>query len=139
MGALGAIVGDSTLFWIARRYTARLQPRLEQAQRNERVRQMYTILDSSAALLIVGGRYVPGMRFVVNVTMGLSNIRYRKFLAWSALGGTLWSLYTSVLAYKVATTLAGFPLASVVISGIVTTAVLAVIFFVIRKRHVASP
>jgi membrane protein DedA with SNARE-associated domain len=30
-------------------------------------------------VLIVGGRYVPGLRFVVNATMGLLEIRYRRF------------------------------------------------------------
>src|SRR4051794_3648861 len=36
-GALGAIVGDSLLFWIARRNAHRVRPQLERAQRNERV------------------------------------------------------------------------------------------------------
>jgi membrane-associated protein len=138
-GALGAIVGDSSLFWIARLFSARLQPQLEKAQQNERVQQMYGLMDSSAPMLIVGGRYVPGMRFVVNASMGLSGMRYWRFLCWSALGGTLWSVYTCLLAYKVATTLAGYPLASVVISGFVTTAALAAIFVVVRKRRRLGP
>ena len=56
--------------------------------------------------MIVAGRYVPGMRFAVNATMGLSNIPYRRFLPWSVLGGTVVG-YTCTLAYKVATTLSG--------------------------------
>jgi membrane protein DedA with SNARE-associated domain len=138
MGALGAILGDSTLFWIARRSTDRVGPQLEKARANDKIKQALALMDSSAPVLIVGGRYVPGMRFVVNATMGLSDIRYRRFLPWSVLGGVLWSTYTCLLAYKVATSLAGFPLASVVISGIVTTVALAVIFYVVRKRRRAS-
>jgi membrane protein DedA with SNARE-associated domain len=134
MGALGAIVGDSTLFWIARRFSRRLGPQLERARANDHVRDALATMNSSAAVLIVGGRYVPGMRFVVNATMGLSDIRYRRFLAWSVLSGILWSTYTCVLAYKVSTELAGFPLASVVISGLVTTIALAAIFMFIRRR-----
>jgi membrane protein DedA with SNARE-associated domain len=135
MGALGAILGDSTLFWIARRSTDRVGPQLEKARENEKVKQAFELMDSSAPVLIVGGRYVPGMRFVVNATMGLSDIPYRRFLPWSILGGVLWSAYTCLLAYKVATSLAGFPLASVVISGVVTTVALVVIFYVVRKRR----
>jgi membrane-associated protein len=140
-GALGAIVGDSSLFWIARRSSERVGPQLENARANEQVTQALAIMDTSAPLLIVGGRYVPGMRFVVNATMGLSDMPYRRFLPWSVLGGALWSVYTCVLAYKVSTTLAEFPLASVVISGLVTTAMLAVIFLVVRrrKRALAAP
>jgi membrane protein DedA with SNARE-associated domain len=57
------------------------------------------------------------------------------------LGGALWSAYTCLLAYKVSTTLAEFPLASVVISGLVTTAIIAIVFVVVRrrKRGVGAP
>lgn len=141
MGALGAIVGDSSLFWIARRFSARVAPQLEKARENERIREALALMDSSAPLLIVGGRYVPGMRFVVSATMGMSDMRYRRFLAWSVLAGVLWSTYTCVLAYNIGTALAEFPLASVVISSAVTAVVLTVIFLVIRKQRskTASP
>jgi membrane-associated protein len=140
-GAVGAIVGDSALFWIARRSSGRVQPQLEKARSNAKVKQALELMDTSAPVLIVGGRYVPGMRFVVNATMGLSDIPYRRFLPWSVVGGVLWSLYTCLLAYKVSTTLAEFPLASVVISGVVTTAIIGIVFVVIRrrKRAVAAP
>ncbi len=134
MGALGAIVGDSTLFWLARHFSRRMGPQLERARANDHVRDALATMNGSAAILIVGGRYVPGMRFVVNATMGLSDIKYRRFLAWSVLSGILWSTYTCVLAYKVSTELAGFPLASVVISGLVTTIALAAIFMFVRRR-----
>jgi membrane-associated protein len=133
-GALGAIIGDSALFWIARRSSKRVAPQLEKVRANEKVKQALEIMDTSAPLLIVGGRYVPGMRFVVNATMGLSDIPYRRFLPWSVLGGVLWSAYTCLLAYKISTALADFPLASVVISGLVTTAILGVILIVVRRR-----
>src|SRR5206468_3924127 len=106
------------------RSSTRVAPQLEKARDNDKVNQVLALMDSSAPVLIVGGRYVPGMRFVVNATMGLSDIPYRRFLPWSVLGGVLWSAYTCLLAYKVATSLAGFSLASVVISGLVTTVML---------------
>ena len=78
---------------------------------------------------------MPGLRFVVNATMGLSDISYWRFLRWSILGGTLWSVYTCALAYKVATTLSGYPLASMVISGLITSAAIAAIYFVYRRKQ----
>lgn len=135
MGALGAIVGDSALFWLARRGSQRIQPQLDAARRNDQVRQALDIMDSSAPVLIVGGRYVPGLRFVVNATMGLSGMPYRTFLRWSILSGTLWSVYTCVLAYNVALTLGDFPLASMVISGLVTTVAIAAVFMTIRRHR----
>lgn len=135
MGALGAIVGDSALFWLARRNAHRIQPQVEAARRSEQVQQALAVMDSSAPVLIVAGRYVPGLRFVVNATMGLSTMPYRRFLPWSILGGALWSLYTCLLAYNVALALGDFPLASVVISGLVTTGAIAVVFLAIRRHR----
>ncbi len=139
MGALGAIVGDSTLFWLSRKYSRRIEPQLARAKANDRVRQAFDMMDSSAPVLIVGGRYLPGMRFVVNATMGLSDIAYRRFLRWSVVSGTLWSVYTCLLAYQIGLALGDFPLASFIISGLVTTIAIAVVFVSVRRhRRVAT-
>jgi len=45
----------------------------------------------------------------------------------------LWSIYPCVLAYLVATALSGFPLASVVISGVVTTIAIVILIAVVRR------
>jgi membrane-associated protein len=137
-GALGAIVGDSALFWIARRFSSKVEPQLERARQNEKVAAALAFLDTSAPLLIIGGRYVPGMRFVVNATMGLSGMSYRRFVPWSVLGGIAWSVYTCALAYWIGTELVGYPVASILISGLVTTVILAAIF-VVARRHRRMP
>ena len=133
-GALGAILGDQSLFWIARKSSAKMQPHLDRALDNPKVRTAWDALNRSPGLLIVAGRYVPGMRFAVNASMGLSDMPYRRFLPWSVLSGTLWSVYTCALAYWVSTTLAGFPLASLIISGLITSGALAAVYFVNRHR-----
>lgn len=131
-GAAGAIVGDSTVYWVARLAKRRMRPQIERAEHDERVALALGFLSGNAPLLIVAGRYVPGMRFVINATMGVSEFPYRRFLAWSSLGGLLWSAYTCVLAYLISTALAGYPLASVVISTAVTMAAVALV--VLRMR-----
>ena len=135
MGALGAIVGDSTLFWLARKFSRRIEPQVERAKANSQVRQALEIMKSSAPVLIIGGRYVPGMRFVVNATMGLSDIPYRRFLLWSVISGVLWSVYTTVLAYEIGLALGDYPMASFIISGLVTTVAITVVFFTVRRRR----
>ncbi len=135
-GALGAIVGDSSLFWLARRFCPQdPRPRSTRAKANPKVRQAFDLMDSSAGVLIIGGRYVPGMRFVVNGTMGLSDIAYRRFLMWSVISGILWSTYTTVLAYEIGKALGDYPLASFVISGLVTTVAITIIFFTVRHQR----
>ena len=133
-GAIGAILGDSSLFWIARKSSAKMQPHLDKALQDDKVRVAWDALQRSPGLLIVAGRYVPGMRFVVNASMGLSDISYRRFFGWSVLSGILWSVYTCGLAYYVATTLSGYPLASLLISSVITAGALALVFYVARSK-----
>ena len=134
-GAAGAICGDSALYWTARRNRRRLQPRLDAAASHEKIATALDFIGSSAALLLMFGRYVPGLRFVVNATFGLAAHPYRHFLVWSAVGGITWSIYTCGLAYLIGTALAGFPLASVIIAGAVTTVGMAVVYTAVRRRR----
>ena len=138
-GALGAVLGDSALYWIARTGPKRLKSRLEAAaQKDERVARGLALLGRSAPLLISCGRFVPGVRFAVNVSMGLTEYPYRRFLLFSAIGRAAWAIYTCVLAYWISTALADFPLASIVISGIVTTVLVAGVYWIDRRRHASD-
>jgi membrane-associated protein len=138
LGALGALVGDSSLYWIARRSSSSLTPQLERARKSTRVAAALDFLDRGAPVLLVFGRYVPGLRFVINSTMGMNRYPYGQYLPWSALGAVTWSTYTCVLAYKVGSSLDNYPLASVYISGLITTVLMAVIFLVVRRRDKRS-
>lgn len=137
-GALGAIVGDSALYWLARSTSGRFAPQVERAKQNTKVSAALSFLGESAPIMLIVGRYVPGLRFVVSATLGLTRYPYRRFLLWSSIGGVLWSVYTCSLAYAVGTALSDFPLASVVISGAITTIAVAVLFIVLRRRRHAS-
>jgi membrane protein DedA with SNARE-associated domain len=89
-GAAGAFVGDLLLFVLARTVARRyLGGRLEALRRDTQVDAGLTVLGRQAGTLIVAGRFVPGLRFAVNATMGLSDIPLRRFAAWSAVGGTV--------------------------------------------------
>ena len=90
-GALGAIVGDSSLFWIARGSSAKVKPQLDKAVKNEKIAVAWDMLQSSPGLLIVAGRYVPGMRFAVNASMGVSTMPYRRFLLFDIPAILVWA------------------------------------------------
>lgn len=138
-GALGAILGDSALYWISRTGPTRLKARLEAAsKKDERVARGLDLLGRSGPLLIACGRFVPGVRFAVNATMGMTEYPYRRFLLFSAIGGTAWAIYTCVLAYLVSTALADFALASIVISGLITSVLVGGVYWIDRRRAVPS-
>jgi membrane-associated protein len=139
-GALGAILGDSALYWIVRTGPKKLRVRLEDAsQKDERVAKGLALLNRSGPLLIACGRFVPGVRFAVNVSMGITEYPYRRFLLFSAVGGVAWAVYTCLLAYWVGTALADFPLASIVVSGIVTTILIVGVYWIDRRRRESRP
>ena len=134
-GALGAILGDSALYWIARTGPRKLKARLDAwSQKDERVAKGLALLGRSGPLLIACGRFVPGVRFAVNVSMGLIEYPYRRFLLFSAIGGTVWAVYTCALAYWVGGALADFPIASIVVSGLITILIGVVYWFDRRRR-----
>jgi membrane-associated protein len=137
-GALGAVIGDSCLYWIARRNSNLIAPRLNAAKGNQKVATAFGVLEGRGGpVLLVVGRYVPGLRFVVNATMGLEAYPYRRFLLWSAIGGVSWSIYTCAMSYWVAGALAGFPIGSIVISGFITSVILAAAYFIYRRTSSA--
>jgi membrane protein DedA with SNARE-associated domain len=139
-GALGAVGGDSALYWVSRLSRTTFQSKLDRALANDKVAGALDLIGTRAPVLLCCGRYVPGLRFVVNASCGLSGLPYRRFLLWSAIGGTLWSVVTCTVAYVVSSALAGYPLASVMVAGGISTLAIAVIFVVLRaRRRTAAP
>jgi membrane-associated protein len=133
-GAAGAVLGDSALYWIARRNRGRMERQLTAAMANEKVATAMEVIGSSAASLLVFGRYVPGLRFVVNATLGLAGHPYGEFLRWSAVGGVAWSIYICGVAFAVGTALVDNPLAAVIIAGLASSVAVAIVFVVVARR-----
>jgi membrane protein DedA with SNARE-associated domain len=92
------------------------------------------LIGSTAGALLVLGRYVPGMRFVVNASLGLAGHPYPDFLRWSAVGGVLWSIYICTVAYAVGTVLADTPVAAIAVSAVASSLAVAVLFLILYRR-----
>lgn len=134
-GAVGAVTGDSALYWLARLSRVRFQSQLDKAMRNDKVAEAMDLIGSSAPVLLVVGRYVPGLRFVVNASCGLASYPYRRFLLWSAIGGTTWSVVTCLTAYILGTALGDNPITALVLATMVSTFAVAFIFVLIRRHR----
>ena len=133
-GAAGAVLGDSALYWIARRNRSRMERQLTAALANEKVATGMEVIGSSAAALLVFGRYVPGLRFVVNASLGLAGHPYGEFLRWSAVGGVAWSIYICGVAYAVGTALVANPLAAIVVAGLASSVAVVIVFVIVSRR-----
>jgi len=138
-GTIGAIVGDSLLYWLSRTVLRRfMSSKVERAQRNEKVARAMAVMDQTASMLIVFGRFVPGLRFMIGATMGLTRFPYRRFLLWDAVGGFFWAAYNCIFSYLVATIIDDKPLISIAVSVIVTTALLALLLRPLTRRWKAT-
>ena len=136
-GSLGAIIGDSTLYWLARTVGRKyLGAKLEKAKEDPKVSSAFQVLGQSAPVVIVAGRFVPGMRFVIGVTMGIERYPYRKFLTFSILGGFLWAGFNCSFSYLIGSTRLGeYSLLSLLISAAVTGGMLAVLYKSLKRNY----
>lgn len=133
-GAIGAVAGDSALYAVARRFRVPISRRLEKALANDKVATAQELIGTSAPSLLVLGRYLPGMRFVVNATLGVAAYPYPLFLRWSAVGGTAWSIWCCTVAYLVGNAVEGYPIAAVAVSALASTLAFALVLLVIVRR-----
>jgi membrane protein DedA with SNARE-associated domain len=133
-GSLGAVIGDSLLYWLSRTVLRTvMSERVGRARQNLKVDRTLRVAHDAAGMLIVFGRFVPGLRFAIGATMGLTMYPYRRFLAFSAIGGCFWAAYTCVLSYLVASVIQGKPLLSVAASIVATSAILGFLYGPLKR------
>jgi hypothetical protein len=74
MGALGAIVGDSGLFWLARTSSRKFEGRVAEAKAIDQVRQALALLDSSALASFI----IAGLVTTVVLAVGVLVVPHRR-------------------------------------------------------------
>jgi len=84
----------------------------------------------------VAGRFVPGMRFVIGVTMGLERYPYGKFLPFSVLGGFFWAGYNCAFSYLIGSTRLGeYSVLSLLTSAAVTGGILTILYKKLKRSY----
>lgn len=133
-GAIGATTGDSAVYWIARKAKGRVRGWMDRASDNDTGAKMIGMLNRHGPVFLLFGRYVPGVRFALNATLGgVVKMPYPRFVGWSALSGTIWSAFTCASAFYISTLLDGYPLLSLVVTVLVSTTLITVIIWVQRQ------
>lgn len=132
-GALGAVLGDNTLYWIARSVPG-LGARVKQAQEDERFTKALDLIGRHSSKLVVFCRFLPFVRWAVTAGMGALPMPYPQYLLWSTVGGVGWATYTCLMAYLIGIALDDFPLASIVISCVSSGLVVGTVFMLEKRR-----
>ncbi|MGG7574280.1 DedA family protein [Streptomyces sirii] len=98
VAAAGALAGDCLGYAVGRyagpRATARLLRGERGRARHARARAM---VERHAALLVVGGRFVPGGRVVSALSTGSVHFPLRRFVLLDAVGAGVWALCSAAL------------------------------------------
>ena len=96
---VAAIIGDSVGYEVGRRFGPRIL-RTRMLRRHEhRVEGARRFLDGRGASAVFLGRFTAFLRAITPGLAGLSRMRYRRFLAYNAVGGVVWGVGVVVAGY----------------------------------------
>ena len=89
-GFLGTLFGDQLYFFLGRRHGAKFLARRPSWQL--RSQGVYRIMERYPNLLILGFRFLYGIRTVTPFAIGMSNVSYLRFTLLNMLGAGLWAV-----------------------------------------------
>ena len=101
IAALGAIVGDNIGYLIGRKGGRWLleRPGRFHAQRRQVLVMGEPFFERHGPKAVFFGRFVLGLRVWASWLAGATNMRWRSFALWNALGGICWATGIGLLAY----------------------------------------
>lgn len=98
-GAIGAVLGDSTAYWIGRAGQGPIRGFLSRLAGAHRIEAAERMVGRNGAAFVVAGRFLPGLRIAINMACGAGHMTYPRFLAFDSLGATIWSSQAGLLGY----------------------------------------
>ncbi|MGD9571282.1 MAG: DedA family protein [Thermoleophilia bacterium] len=98
-GAAGAILGDSTAYWIGRGGGGPIKRGVTRIAGAERLEAAERMVQRQGAALVFVGRFLPGIRIAINLSCGAGQMGYGRFLFFDAMGAIVWSSQAALLGY----------------------------------------
>jgi membrane protein DedA with SNARE-associated domain len=140
VAAAAAIIGDNIgFFFIGRKGGRRLleRPGLFEKERRRALEIGDPFFERHGPKAVFFGRWIAGLRTWASWLAGASNMHWRTFLLWNALGGILWATTVGLAAYyagsgakTVITQVGSYALIAV---GVLVVALVA--FLIVRRRR----
>lgn len=87
---IAAIVGDTVNYWLGRRLGTRVFDGRLRWLNQEHLQRTQLFFAKHGSKAIILARFVPIVRTFAPFVAGVGTMAYRRFLAYNALGGTLW-------------------------------------------------
>lgn len=126
---VGTLIGDNACFLVGHRYGRRVLDRRPDWQ--TRIARVERMVQRHATPLMIGYRFLYGLRYVTPVLLGTLDIAPRRFLFYSACGTVIWGLTLTAVGSMLASAIGqalthvkiveqGFALAAVLVSATLT-------------------
>ncbi len=128
----GSLMGDQIVFFIGRFYGRAFlakRPRLA-----PRVHKIHRMMEKHQVWLLLGFRFMYGLRNIIPLVVGTSPIRIRRFLFLNVVGAALWAVTVSLLGYFIGAAVESF-LGRVHTGILVVVGLAAVIVWVVRHLY----
>lgn len=122
-GAVGAVIGDSTAYWIGRGGQGPIRRGIVRMAGEDRLIAAERMVRRHGAVLVFVGRFLPGLRIAINVSCGAGQMGYRRFLLFDALGGLVWATQAALIGYFLGRAFADQPWVAFLVAFAVTGAV----------------
>ena len=88
---IGAIVGDSTGFWMGGKFAKWLMERRESFFfKKEYIERAHKFYDKYGGKALILARFVPAVRTFVPIVAGMADMEYKKFISYNVFGGLFW-------------------------------------------------
>lgn len=94
---LGSLIGDQLFFFIGRKKG--LSYFDKKPVMKEKINRLQTMLNKYNTLLIMGFRFLYGLRTIAPFAIGLSSIKVKRFFILNALSALIWSVTIGALGY----------------------------------------
>ena len=134
---LAAIVGDSVGYEVGKKFGPRLLAMKMLDKRRDKLAGAQDFLARRGGSAVFLGRFLAFFRAVMPALAGMSNMPYRRFLPWNAVGGLVWGTAFVLLgffagnSYQAVASKVGTGLAI----GVTVVVVLAIIVWRVRRER----
>jgi membrane-associated protein len=95
----GAMIGDSSAFWIGRSGGGPIKRFVTRVAGAERLEAAERMVHRQGPALVFEGRFLPGIRIAINLSCGAGQMAYGRFVVFDSLGALVWSTQAALLGY----------------------------------------
>jgi membrane-associated protein len=134
--SVAAVLGDQFGYLFGRRFGPALFRRPDSKLfKQENLTRARRFLDRYGARSVVLARFVPIVRTFTPIVAGASHMRYRTFLSFNVIGGSLWACGVTILGYFLGQVAFVRSNIELILIGIVVVSVVPVAVELLRARR----